>query len=67
MGKEGRLKKVIFFSDLKRLPEALDNFDIQSFADREVPVKLHMSELKNKYYPKPEFVKLVIDELKKEV
>ena len=65
MGEEGRLKKVIFFSDLKRLSEALDNFAIQSFTDREVPVKLHMGELKNKYYPKPEFVKLVIDELKK--
>ena len=59
------MKKVVFFTDLKKLREALEKFDIQSFANKKVPVKLHMGEIKNKYFPKPEFVKFVIDELKK--
>jgi len=59
------MKKVVFFTDLAKLHEALGNFDIQSFKDKRVPVKLHMGEPKNKYFPKPDFVKHVIDELKK--
>jgi len=65
MGKESRMKKVVFFTDLKKLHEALVSFNIQSFAGKKVPVKLHMGEDKNKYYPKPDFVKHVVDELKK--
>jgi uncharacterized Fe-S center protein len=65
MGEEDRVKKVVFFSDLKRLHDALDNFSIQSFSNKKVPVKLHMGEVKNKYFSKPKFVKHVIDELKK--
>ena len=64
MGEEDRVKKVVFFSDLNKLHNALDNFDIQSFANRKVPVKLHMGELKNKYFPKPDFVKIVVETLK---
>jgi len=59
------MKKVVFFTDLKKLHEALVSFNIQSFAGKKVPVKLHMGEDKNKYYPKPDFVKHVVDELKK--
>lgn len=59
------MKKVIFFSDLEKLHEALENFDIQNFAGKKVPVKLHMGEIKNKYFSKPNFVKIVIDELKR--
>lgn len=58
------MKKAVFFTDLNKLHEALDYFDIQSFANRKVPVKLHMGEVKNKYFTKPDFVKLVISELK---
>ena len=58
------MKKVVFFSDLNKLHDAVENFNIQSFSDKEIPVKLHMGEVKNKYFPKPDFVKLVIDELK---
>lgn len=65
MGEEDRVKKVVLFSDLKRLHDALDNFSIQSFSNKKVPVKLHMGEVKNKYFSKPKFVKHVIDELKK--
>jgi len=64
MGEKDRVKKVVFFSDLTKLHDALDNFNIQSFANTKVPVKLHMGELKNKYFPKPDFVKQVVDELK---
>ena len=59
------MKKVIFFTDFKKLHEALEHFDIQDFAGKKVPVKLHMGELKNKYFPRPDFVKQVVDELKK--
>lgn len=59
------MKKVVFFTDLKKIGDALENFNIQSFADKKVPVKLHMGEAKNKYFSKPDFVKHVISELKK--
>ena len=59
------MKKVVFFSDLNRLDDALENFDIKSFKDKKVPVKLHMGEIKNKYFPKPDFVKIVVDSLKR--
>ena len=58
------MKKVIFFTDLEKLHEAIMNFDIQTFTGKNVPVKLHMGEIKNKHFSKPDFVKLVIDELK---
>ena len=58
------MSKVIFFTDLEKFHDALAHFNIESFAGKKVPVKLHMGELKNKYFPKPEFVKHVIDELK---
>ncbi len=59
------MKKVVFFTDLKKLYDALENFQIKSFAGKKVPVKLHMGEEKNKFFPRPEFVKTVVDELKK--
>ena len=58
------MSKVIFFTDLEKFHDALAHFNIESFAGKKVPVKLHMGELKNKYFPKPEFVKHVIGELK---
>ncbi|MCX6668097.1 MAG: DUF362 domain-containing protein [Euryarchaeota archaeon] len=59
------MNKVVFFTDLQKLSEALNNFNMESFADKRVPVKLHMGEIKNKFFTKPDFVKLVVDELKK--
>jgi uncharacterized Fe-S center protein len=64
MGESRWMKKVVFFTDLGKLHDALDMFAIQSFAHKKVPVKLHMGEVKNKFFPKPEFVKRVVDELK---
>jgi uncharacterized Fe-S center protein len=63
MGEEDRLNKVVFFTDENKLHEALENFDIKDFKAKKVPVKLHMGEMKNKYYTKSDFVKCVIDEL----
>ena len=64
MGEESGMSNVIFFTDLEKFHDALAHFNIESFAGKKVPVKLHMGELKNKYFSKPEFVKHVIDELK---
>ena len=59
------MKKVIFFADLKHLHDALDQSNIKSFAEKTVPVKMHMGELKNKYFIKPDLTKRIVDELKK--
>jgi len=64
MGEEDRLKKVVFFTNLNNFSDALGKFDIQSFSEKCVPVKLHMGEIKNKYFPKPDLARLVIDELR---
>ena len=64
MGEKNWMKKVVFFTDLKKLHAALEHFDIQDFAGKKVPVKLHMGEDKNKYFPRPGFVKHVVDEIK---
>jgi uncharacterized Fe-S center protein len=48
VGEEDRVKKVVFFTDLKNLHEAVENFNIA-----------------NKFFPRPDFVKLAVDELKK--
>ena len=58
------MSSVIFFTDSEKFHDALVHFNIESFSGKKVPVKLHMGELKNKYFPKPKFVKHVIDELK---
>jgi uncharacterized Fe-S center protein len=65
MGEKNRLKKVTFFTDINKLGNALKEYEIKSFSDKKVPVKLHMGEIRNKFYPKPGFIKNVVDELKK--
>jgi uncharacterized Fe-S center protein len=64
MGEEIWMKNVYFFTDLNRLSETLYQFDLEEFEQNEILVKLHMGEIKNKYYSKPSFVKHVIDVLK---
>jgi len=59
------MNKVVFFTDLKDLHNAVIQFPLQSFSGKKVPLKLHMGEKKNPYFVKPELVKLVVDELKK--
>ena len=58
------MKKVVFFTDLKKLHRALESFNIQGFAGKKTPVKLHMGEVKNKYFSQPGSIRFVVDELK---
>ncbi len=59
------MKKVVFFTDMKKLSDALENFNLKSFKDKKVPVKLHMGEVKNKYFPRAKDVKYVVERIKK--
>ncbi|HDQ15747.1 MAG TPA: DUF362 domain-containing protein [Bacteroidetes bacterium] len=58
------MSKVVYFTNLRKLGEALDNFNMGSFSGKRYPLKLHMGETGNRYYPKANFVKLVVEELK---
>jgi uncharacterized protein len=58
------MTKVVFFINLEHLHQALTEFPLKKFAEKKVPVKLHMGEKGNPYFVKPDFVKLVVDELK---
>lgn len=58
------MKKVFFFKNPEDFHDALENFDIQKFSDKKVPVKLHMGERRNKFFPRPSFIKNIIYELK---
>jgi len=58
------MKKVVFFNDPNKIKEALSYFNMKSFSGKEVPIKLHMGEIKNKWFVRPEFVKKVVDALK---
>ena len=63
MGEKDRLKKVLFFKDPNRISDALQGFGIDDYSGKQTLIKLHMGEVKNKYFSKPEFVKLVVDVL----
>ena len=65
MGEKSWMKNVVFFKDVKKIDEALNYFDIDAFAGKNVPVKIHMGEDKNKYFIKPDFVRFVISKLRK--
>ena len=58
------MKKVIFFTDISKIGEALENFDIKSFSGKKYPLKLHMGETGNKYHLKADFVGKVVKALK---
>ncbi|MCX6664618.1 MAG: DUF362 domain-containing protein, partial [Euryarchaeota archaeon] len=57
------MNAIIFFTDLGNLHDALAYFPLGGFTGKKVPVKLHMGEIDNKWFSKPDFVKHVIDEL----
>jgi len=54
------MNKVVFFTEKQKLSDALENFNLESFKNKKVPVKLHMGEIKNKYFLRPEFVRDVV-------
>jgi len=64
MGEKNRMNRVIFFKKLSQLSTALGYFDIEGFRGKTVPVKLHMGENGNKYFPQPDLAKQVVDSLK---
>jgi uncharacterized Fe-S center protein len=64
MGEKSRMNKVVFFTDINKLHDALEQFPIHGFTQKKVPLKLHMGEKNNPYFVKPELVKLIVDELK---
>ncbi len=57
------MNKVVFFTDIAKLPEAFSFFSLDSFAGKQLPVKLHMGEKKNPYFVTPELVKDVVMQL----
>jgi uncharacterized Fe-S center protein len=60
---EDRVTFVYFFTDITKLSEACALCNLSEFSHQEVLVKLHMGEVKNKYFSKPSFIKIAIDEL----
>ncbi len=65
MGEKDRLKKVIFIKNPNKIKDALQFFGLDDYSNKKTLVKLHMGEVKNKYYTKPDFVKLIVKTLKK--
>jgi uncharacterized Fe-S center protein len=63
MGEEDRLNKVIFIKNLKKLENVFMEFGLSNFSDKDTLIKLHMGEVNNKYFSKPDFVKLVVRSL----
>jgi len=59
------MNKVVFFTDITKIDDALENFKIDNFSGKTVPIKLHMGEIRNKYFLKPDLAKAVVDSLKK--
>jgi uncharacterized Fe-S center protein len=64
MGEKNWMNKVIFFTDFTKFNDALENFNITSFSGKSVPIKLHMGEINNKHFLKPDLAKVVVDALK---
>ena len=65
MGEKNRMNNVVFFTDLQHLPRALGFFPLQTFAEKKVPVKIHMGEKGNQYFMRPPLAESVVTELKK--
>jgi len=63
MGEKNWMKKVVFFKDENKFSCALNFFNIVDLSNEKIPIKLHMGEKKNKYFPRPEFVRKVVADL----
>jgi uncharacterized Fe-S center protein len=61
------MSKVIFVdkNSVEKVPLALKYLGLEKFSNKKVLIKLHMGEIENKWYVKPKYVKIVVDELKK--
>ena len=58
------MNKVIHFTNINKIKDALEHFNIDRLAGKKVLFKLHMGETGNRYYPKPSIIKPFIKELK---
>ena len=58
------MTEVYFFTEERKLADALDLLGIGGFTGEKVPVKLHMGEPGNKYYISPSLVKVAVRKLK---
>ena len=58
------MNKVVFFANPSQITDAIKHFDVAGFKDESIPIKLHMGEMKNKYFTKPDFVKRVVELVK---
>jgi uncharacterized Fe-S center protein len=65
MGKSDWMNTIIFFTTINQLPKALEYFYLDEFTNKTVPIKLHMGEKNNQYFPRSSEVKHAIDALKK--
>lgn len=63
MGEEDRVKEVFYCMDLSTISTACKQCGIDDFSRKEVLVKLHMGEIRNRYYPRPEFIRNILNEL----
>jgi hypothetical protein len=65
VGENNRMKsQVVFFKELDKLSDALSHFKMfNDFRNKRILIKLHMGEVRNRYYVKPDFVKHVVEEL----
>ena len=57
------MTQVVFFRDLASFPEALARFSLEPFRGQRVPVKLHMGEPGNQYFPQPGLARPVVSAL----
>jgi uncharacterized Fe-S center protein len=64
MGEKNWMNKVVFFTDLKKVNDAFEYFKLDSFSGQSVPIKLHMGEIRNKYFLKPDLAKIIVEILK---
>ena len=65
MGEKDRLKKVFFLKDTSKIYDVLDELVLDDYSGKETLVKLHMGETGNRYFPKTDFVRLIVDALKR--
>jgi len=63
MGEKDRVNKVYFFKDPNKIKDALQFIGLDDYSEKETLVKLHMGEVKNQFFIKPDFVKLIVGTL----
>lgn len=63
MGESHWMNTVVFFKNTEQFTQATEHIDFNDFSDKSVPIKMHMGEVKNKYFTPPQFVKIIVNYL----